>query len=225
MAPKRDSGRFPRGYRSHTKGFLLTRRSGGSHWGPRSDVAVASRFYIYMAGQQRVDKVIIPGYITSGRSTYQSPHRSSGRSIAAGSTCQVSHAPHSGTLHAGLPGTRAPACCLESFITRIFLLYPTTFFILTNRQRNPRSVFPCSVTFPDAGTLGPGRPGFGGTRSNTTSPGLAAPRRVLEHVGRTSSSSAPGMYPSLSGLLRECFLDERRFPTFGVLAGKHRLVP
>ena len=78
----------------------------------------------YMAGQRRVDKVIIPGYITSGRSTYQSPRRSSGRSIAAGSTCQVSHAPHSGTLHAGLPGTRAPACCLESFITRIFHTLP-----------------------------------------------------------------------------------------------------
>ena len=179
----------------------------------------------YMAGQRRVDKVIIPGYITSGRSTYQSPRRSSGRSIAAGSTCQVSHAPHSGTLHAGLPGTRAPACCLESFITRIFLPYPATFFILTKRQRNPRSVFPCSVTFPDAGTLGPGRPGFGETVGNTTSHGLAAPRRVLEHVGRTSSSSSPGMYPSLSGLLRECFLDERRFPTFEVLAGKHRVVP
>ena len=106
-----------------------------------------------------------------------------------------------------------------SFSTR------ATLFILTNRQHNPRSVFPCSVTFPDAGTLGPGRPGFGETVGNTTSHGLAAPRRVLEHVGRTSSSSSPGMYPSLSGLLRECFLDERRFPTFEVLAGKHRVVP
>ena len=220
MAPKRDSGRFPRGYRSHTKGFLLTRRSGGSHWGPRSDVAVASRFYILHGRSTQSRWGTSPS-----RSVHQSAHRSSGRSIAAGSTSQVSDAPHSGTLHAGLPGTRAPACCLESFITRIFLPYPATFFILTKRQRNPRSVFPCSVTFPDAGTLGPGRPGFGETVGNTTSHGLAAPRRVLEHVGRTSSSSSPGMYPSLSGLLRENFLDERRFPTFEVLAGKHRLVP
>ena len=220
MAPKRDSGRFPRGYRSHTKGSLLARRSGGSHWGSRSDVAVASRFYI-LHGRSTESRW--------GTSPSRSVHQSPLGRVAAASRRVLRAKCRTPPIRAlSMPGYRglellraawSLSLPVYSFSTR------ATLFILTNRQRNPRSVFPCSVTFPDAGTLGPGRPGFGETVGNTTSHGLAAPRRVLEHVGRTSSSSSPGMYPSLSGLLRECFLDERRFPTFEVLAGKHRVVP
>ena len=202
-------------------------------------MAVASRFYIYMAGQQRVDKVMIRPTGTSevyGRSPRLDALSDAvppisllvGR-VAAASRRVLRAKCRTPPIRAlSMPGYRglellhaawSLSLPVYSFSTR------ATLFILTNRQRNPRSVFPCSVTFPDAGTLGPGRPGFGGTRGNTTSPGLAAPRRVLEHVGRTSSPSSPGMYPSLSGLLRESFLNERRFPTYGLIAGKHRLVP
>ena len=114
-APARTSGRLPRGYRCHTKEPESTRRSGGSHWGSQSDVAVASDFYIYMAGQQRVDGVLaqlsLPVRPSVSWSGVRPQHRGGFYYPSVGS-------PPYGRTPCRVTGDQSACYCLASFITR-----------------------------------------------------------------------------------------------------------
>ena len=172
-----------------------------------------------MAGQQRVDGVLVQAVpsisLLVGRC---------GPSIGAGSTTQVSVAPRTGALHVGLPGTRAPATAWPLSLPVLFHLYPSTSHILTNRQRSPRSVFPCSVAFR----------GVAGSQVQDD-PVSAELRNTVPRAGRSASSSRACWPHQLSVGARYVSISVRSPPASlsrrgaiscdGLLIGKHRLVP